>query len=159
MAPAPQAFGLSSCSHMRLPIAPSPLLGIPALLTLFGTLCGWTHLSAPPLAPQVITSTWIPLLGLWALPRACNLIVKSRLAWESQDQPMSRANCLCLTTFLRESQPSTGSRISLVMVYASKGPYHYVLTVPLVWEIVSLANLMLGHCHPLGLVPGFLLSL
>lgn len=72
---------------------------------------------------------------------------------------MSQANCLCLTTFLRESQPSTGSRISLVMVYASKGPYHYVLTVPLFWEIFSLANLMLGHRHPLGLVAGFLLSL
>lgn len=39
----------------------------------------------------------------------------------------------CLTAFLRESQPSTGSRVSLLMVYASKGPYHYVLTVPLFW--------------------------
>lgn len=64
----------------------------------------------------------------------------------------------CLTAFLRELQPSTGCRVSLLMAYVSKGPYHYVLTVPWFWEIFSLANLMLGPCHPLGLVPDLLLG-
>lgn len=56
VAPAPQALDLSTCSHMQLSIAPSPLLGIPALLIIFrldpfgcpssGSLSHYQHLDS-----------------------------------------------------------------------------------------------------------------